>query len=69
MSPDGTVVEGGGGYTDNGEEDDEFQGGRIVTARWSLVPEPGADRELAIKAGNVSLPAFMLSLHWVGFRK
>lgn len=54
ISPAGTVVPSGEGYTDNGEDDDEFQGGRIVTARWSLVPDMGADRELAIKAGQVS---------------
>lgn len=50
-----------GDAADEEEEDEELEG-RIVHARWSLVPEQGAERELPLKAGQEYLSESGLSM-------
>ena len=51
VAPLGAPVGDDGQYED---EDADEGYSRIAHARWSLTPDPGMDRELAIKAGEVS---------------
>lgn len=48
----------GGPLSSEGGEDVEA---RVAHARWSLTPEPGAERELRIKAGQVRFVSILLA--------